>query len=165
MRRQPALAVTLFQLVRARLVHFRNQAEVQGETAFPTATTVLAGNGRMFNRKSHVVRDEQIEVAIAIVVHETAPRSPAWLITQEPGCFCYIGECAVAIVTVKNILSKPGAKDIVKSVVVVVSNADSAGPSDRVQPCLFGYVRKCPVAIVLVQAISSAFGCALQART
>src|SRR5258708_152227 len=130
----------------------------------PTATTVLTRDQRVFQRKSYVVRNEQIEVPIAIVVHEAASGPPALLIAQKAGCLRHISECSIAVVAVENVLSKPGTKDVIKTIVVIVANANSAGPSNRVQSRLFCYVRKCAVPVVLIQSISCSFRCTFEAR-
>src|SRR5690242_2325621 len=132
--------------------------------SLPPAVRVLTGRGCVFKRKAHVVGNEKIQTSIAVVVHEGASGSKPWLLAPQPGRFGHIGESAVAIVAVKRVLSKIREKNIVKAVVVVISDAHSGGPAERPQACFIGHVRKCAVAIVLVQAIGSALGSPSEAR-
>src|SRR6267143_85174 len=75
-----------------------------------------------------------------------------------------IDESSVAVIAIKRVLPKTGAKDIVKAVVVVVCNTDSTGPSKRTQACFYRNIGKCPVPVIHVQSIGRAFGSATQAR-
>src|SRR5579862_4374230 len=80
------------------------------------------------------------------------------MVTPKPRLFGYISECSVAVVAVEDILPVSRAEDIVKSVIVVVADADTAGPPNRVQTCFFRDVGKCAVAVVFVESICGAFG-------
>ena len=39
----------------------------------------------MFERQTHIVGDKQIEIAVAVIVQESATRAPARLIIPKPG--------------------------------------------------------------------------------
>src|ERR1700740_3563050 len=93
---------------------------------------------------------------IAIVIHERAARAKPWLLVPEPSRFGHIRESSVAIVAVKRVLAEIGAKNIVKAVVVVVADANSACPPNRPQARFIRRIRKCSVSIILVQAVRCA---------
>ena len=98
--------------------------------AFPIAGRVLAGRGGMFERKSDVVGNEEVEMPVAVVVQECAASAPSCRTRlQKSGCFGDIGERAITIVAVQAVLSEVGAEDVVEAVVVVVGNADSIRPA------------------------------------
>src|SRR6266849_3525267 len=118
--------------------------------AFPIAIGVLSGNRRMFERETHIVGDEQVKVPVKVVIQETASRSPSRLTVQKPSSLRHIRESSIPIIAVENILSEVAAKNIFKSVVVVVPDADSRSPTYRVQAGLFRNVSECPVTMVLV---------------
>ena len=80
------------------------------------------------------------------------------MVTPKPCRFGYIRERSVPIVTVKDILPVGGAEDIIETVVVVVTNAYAAGPSERVQTGLLCDVGECAVAIVFVESIGMPWG-------
>src|SRR4030095_14886584 len=86
--------------------------------AFPVAVAVLSGNGRMLERESHVVGDEQVEVSIPVVIQEAASGSPSRLGVQEARRLGHISEGSVAIVPVENVLAEVGAKEIFETGVV-----------------------------------------------
>ncbi len=77
----------------------------------------------------HVVRDEQIEVAVAVVVQKTAARTPAVFRSSDAGLLGHIGERAVAVVVVEDVAAKVGDEEIVEAVVVVVADTTRLPPS------------------------------------
>src|SRR5215469_12014311 len=131
---------------------------------FPPAVDVFAGGRCIFKRKANVVGNEEVQVSIAVVVHEAAAGAKPWLVVRESGGFGHVGESSVAVVSIESVLPEIGAKDVVKAVVVVVAYTNPAGPADRVQAGFLGDIRERPVAVVLVQPIRRAFGSASQAR-
>src|SRR5215471_179766 len=96
--------------------------------SLPAAVRVFAGRQGIFKRKANVVGNEKVQVSIAVVINERAAGAKPWLIVPEPGRFGYVCESAVAVVAVKRVLPEICEENIVKSVVVVVSDANSGGP-------------------------------------
>src|SRR5579884_1072259 len=86
-----------------------------------------------------------------------------WVRVEKAGGLGHVGERAVAIVAVQNVLSEAGAEDVVEAVIIVVTNAHSAGPANRVQPRFICYIGKRAVAIVFVKTIGCTCGRAFQA--
>ena len=97
----------------------------------------------------HVVGDEQIEPAVAVVVEETAAGAPAAAGARHAGLFGHIGERAVAVVVVEHVPAPIADEQIVEAVVVVVADAASLAPSGMGQPGLLRDVGKGAVAIVV----------------
>src|ERR1700674_1918773 len=124
--------------------------------SFPSTVGVFARSGSIFKGKANVVGNEEVKISIAVIIHEGAARAKPLLIAPKPGGFCYIGESSVSVIAVKHVLPEIGAKDVVKAIVVVISDADSAGPSERPQLCFFRDTRKGPIPIVLIQPIRRA---------
>src|ERR1700757_2996924 len=97
--------------------------------AFPVAVHVFSGDWGVLEGEAHVVGDEQVEVAVAVVIHKAATRAPAGLVVPQPGRLGHIGEGAVTIVAEEAILAVVRAEDIFESVVVVVADTHSGSPS------------------------------------
>src|SRR3954468_20691612 len=82
---------------------------------------VLAANRNLLGIENQVVRHEEIEPAVAIVVDPGATRSVACAFVQEPRLFGDFPERAVAFVMEQDVLPPTGDKDVVESVVIVVA--------------------------------------------
>src|SRR5712692_5767941 len=108
----------------------------------PVAINVFSRHGCVFKREANVVGDEQIKMAIAVVVQKTAPGAPSRLIVPEAGRFGYIAKGSITVVAVKMILSEASAEDILESVVVVIADAHPRGPVHRPQSGFFGDIGK-----------------------
>ena len=76
-----------------------------------------------------VVGDEEIELAVAIVIDEGAARAPARLLACDAGLLADVGEGAVAVVVVENVLAVVGDEQVVAAIVVVVADADALAPA------------------------------------
>jgi hypothetical protein len=76
-----------------------------------------------------IVSDVEVQISIAIIVKKSASRPPTGVAFIGQSCLLGdIGEGAIAIVTIKNILTIISDENILKTVVVIVSNGYSAGP-------------------------------------
>src|SRR5215472_11648301 len=80
---------------------------------------------------------------IAVVINERAAGAKPWLLVPQPGRLGYVRKSAV---------------------VVVVSDANSRSPPERMQTCFLGNICKCPVTIVFVQPVRGAFRGASEPR-
>ena len=76
-----------------------------------------------------VIADEEIEMAVAIVVEEGAAGAPAHAFVVNAGLASDVGECAVAVVVKQNVVSPEAAEQIVPAVVVVVADANAGLPA------------------------------------
>src|SRR5437762_1182644 len=131
----------------------------------PDAAAVLAGCRSFLKGKPHVVGDEKVEMTVAIKVHETATGAPKSLLAPQSRGLGYVGEGAVAIIAVEEVLPKPRNENVVKAVVIVIANANAASPTNRAQSGFFRDICESAIAIVLVKAIGRALGSAFQARS
>src|SRR5229473_2372588 len=106
------------------------------------------GNRRGLQVEIDVVGDEKIEVAVAIVVHESAAGVPALAVSGDAGFFADVCEGAVTVVVVENVFSEVGNEEIVEAVVVVIADANGLPPAGMEQAGFSGDVRESSVAIV-----------------
>src|SRR5579872_4670022 len=95
--------------------------------SLPSAIGIFAGNACTFKGKAYVVRNKEVEVSITVIVQEGTARTEPQLIAPQSGLFGYIRKRSVVVVAIKDILPVRGEKNIVKTVVVVVPDADAAG--------------------------------------
>src|SRR5271170_1759572 len=95
--------------------------------------------------------DEEIEFAVAVVIHESTARGPADIVMPEASLAGDIGEGAVAVVVQKNVMSPKGDEQVDESVVVVIAGADSLPPAHKADACFLRDVRKRAIAIVAVE--------------
>ena len=96
-----------------------------------------------------VIRDEKIDVPVAVVVDESAACVPALAVSSHAGFFANVGEGAVPVVVVENIFSEVGDEEIVEPVVVVVADAHALPPAGMNQTGFGGDVGEGAVTIIL----------------
>ena len=98
----------------------------------------------------HVVRDHEIEFAVAIVIHPGCAGRELVRAPHSRG-LGDVGERAVAVVVKKVTLAQCGDEDVVKPVVVVVSHGNSEAKHGDSQACLARNVGKRAVTVVVVE--------------
>src|SRR5881397_2312145 len=96
-----------------------------------------------------VVRDEQIEFAVAIVVDKRTAGVPAFAVPAHARFVSYIRERAITIVVIKNVLAKVADKEVLEAVIVVIANADPLSPAGVGYASLQSNVGECAVSIIL----------------
>ena len=142
-----SISVVVIQNILAALQSRRpagdHHAFVEARTGF--------GHGRRGQIEIDVVGDEQIELPVAIVVDEGAASVPALAFARHASLLADIGERAVAVVVIQNVLAEVGDEQIVPAVVVVVADANALSPARVRDSGLRGDVGKCAVAIVAEQ--------------
>ena len=121
--------------------------------ALPDASGALAGRGSGGQIEVHVVRDHQIEFAVAVVIDECAARSPRFSRAGDAGFFGDLGEDA-ALVVIEAILSVISNVEIFPAVVVVVSDANALTPAGGGEPGFHGDIGESSVVIVAVEVIA-----------
>ena len=92
------------------------------------------------------------------------PEPQRTAVLQQARLLGDVGERAVAVVAVEDVLAPVGDEEIVEAVVVVVADGDRRRPAGARQAGLRGHVGERAVAIVLVQAVGRAGGRAFEAR-
>src|SRR5882762_5486636 len=96
--------------------------------ALPQAAGVFARGRSVCNVEVRIVRDDQIELPIPIVIHEGTAASPSLSITGDAGCVCHLFEGAVAVV-VQPVFSVVRDVKVFPAVVVVVADARALTPA------------------------------------
>jgi hypothetical protein len=104
-----------------------------GQTTRPAEDAFVVA-GRAFTRardglrvEGDVIRDEQIELAVAIVVEESTPAAEAGLLIPQTRFFGDIGKRSVSVVAVKRVLRPSSDKDVVEAVVVEIGDGYAVG--------------------------------------
>src|ERR1019366_10102984 len=100
-----------------------------------------------------IIGDEEIQVAVPVEIHERAAGSPPVAFVKQARLFSDVGERAVAIVPVEDVLRPAGNEDILETVVVVVSNGYAAEPAQTSQAGWPGDLGEGAVAAVFVEAV------------
>src|SRR5579883_864428 len=112
---------------------------------------VLSARGHPGLVEHHVVRDEQVEPAVAVVIDPRAAAAVADARVQQAGAFGHIGEGAVAVVVEQQVLAPAGDEKIVEAVVIVIPDGDAGGPHGAAQAGFFGDIGERAVAMVAVE--------------
>src|SRR5438067_2368471 len=114
--------------------------------ALPGTVEVRTWLWNFRNIEINVVGDEEIEVAIAVVVQKRAASPPSGVLVVQSGFFGDVSKGSVAVVPIKFVLTVVGAEQVLKSVIVIVPNAYGGRPSGGRQTGRFCYVGEGPVA-------------------
>src|ERR1043165_1084202 len=88
----------------------------------------LAKLRQMIHVKINIVRDEQVQFAVIVIIKKCSARRPTR--SANTGLLSYISKAAVAVVVIQMVLSQASHKEIVKTVVIVVSNCHAHSPTN-----------------------------------
>ena len=121
--------------------------------AFPIAVDARARFGHLLKIELKIIGNEEVQIAVAVVIQKGASRTPAHFRTSQSSFLRDVFESTVSLVAVEAVLAIVGAENIFVSVVVVVADAHSIGPADSFKSRLFGYVGKGSISIVFVKSI------------
>src|SRR6266581_3982012 len=88
--------------------------------ALPQAARVFARRRGVCKVEVRIIRDDQIEPPIPIVIHEGAAASPSLSITSNARCVCHLFESAMAVV-VEPFFPVVRDVEVFPSVIVVVA--------------------------------------------
>ena len=97
--------------------------------AFEITPRVLSRWRDFVEIENEIVGEEQVEASIAVVVHPGAACAPAIAEVQQACRLRHVGESAVAVVAIQNVLRPAGDENVVAPVVVVVGDGHAAGPA------------------------------------
>ena len=100
--------------------------------ALPDARRTIARSRRRREIEVNIIRDNQVELAVAIVVNERATAAPRLARSADSSLVGHIGEDAV-IVVVEAVLAVIGDVQVFPSIVVVVADANPLSPASRVR--------------------------------
>ncbi len=102
-----------------------------------------------------IVGNEQIQVAVAIIIEKSTSGSPAKIsFVQQPRLTRNIRKRTVSVVSVEHILTVIRDEDVFETIVVIVTNSYPARPTRAQQAGLLRDIGKCAVSIVFVQAVA-----------
>ena len=99
----------------------------------------------------NVVRDEQIQIAVAVIIGPAARARPARVSDARlPG---HLGEGPVAVIPVEHVRPEVGQIDVRVAVPVVIRNARAHAPAAKGDAGMLRNVGEGPVALVVVQTV------------
>src|SRR6185437_7600663 len=131
--------------------------------AFPVAVRGGTWFWKRVQIERQVVGDEKIQMAVAIIIDPGAAGPPQLRRLDKACFFRHVGECAIPVVAVEDVLAPVSDEEVFEAIVVVVANGNGARPSFANKPGLFGDIGESAVAVVLIKAIGRALRRALQA--
>ena len=99
----------------------------------------------------YVIAYEEIEMAVAVVIEESAARAPANVVVVYTGFFGDVGEGAVTVVVKQNVVTPEAAEEVVPAIVIVIADTNTSLPTGARESGPFRDVGKCPVAIIFVE--------------
>ena len=154
----PARSLTSVN-VPSPLLWYRRQALLRkaAGTAKDGHAAAIAGrirtaDGNFVRVESYVVVDEEIQLAVAIVVDPGAAGSVTRAGMGKPRLLGHVRERAVAVVVKQDVLAPAGDEEIVEAVVIVIADRDPGGPDAAAEARARGHVAERAVAIVAIQA-------------
>src|SRR5262245_36787377 len=109
--------------------------------------------GRGLEVEVDVIGDEEVEVAVLVVIDEGRAAPPSGLQARHADLLRYVREHALAVVFIKRVPAVVRNEKVVEAVVVVIADADRLPPPRASQPRLFGHVGESPVTVVAVETI------------
>ena len=124
--------------------------------AFPQAVDAFAGRGRGGDVEVHVIRDHEVEMAVAVVVHEGAAGAPGLAGAGDTGFVADVGESAVAVVVVQHVVAVVSDIQVDVAVVVVVTDAHALSPAGVSEACFRRDIGEGAVVIVAVEMAGGA---------
>ncbi len=120
--------------------------------ALPHARSPLPRERRGRDIKIHVVCNHQIQLAVPVVVHERASRSPCLFRSSNASFVTHVLKYSV-IIAEQTVVPVVRDVEIVPTIVVVIADAHSLPPPSRFQSRHFRHVGKRAVVIVVVKMI------------
>ncbi len=107
----------------------------------------------MVDVEIHIVGNEQIQLAVVIVINEGRASRPTGIV--HPSGLRYIRKCAVAVILEEAVWPKASYIQIIKPVIIIIAGGDSHSPTDVPDVGLVRYISKRAVTVVVIE---SAFG-------
>src|SRR5580704_10546558 len=105
-----------------RSMHKSARSAFDGD-AFPIAIDVVAGFGHALEIEIDIVGNEEIKMAVAVVIDEGCAGTPARFLAYQSRGLRHVGESAVAVVAIEFVLSPIRNEEILEAVVVVIADA------------------------------------------
>ena len=125
--------------------------------AFPLAVLVAARLWNGFLVEDDVVGDEQVEIAVTIVIEKRATGPPAPARCRKAGLLGPVFERPVPLVAIEHVVSEVGHQQIGVPVVVVIGGADALTPARAGQTSPPGDILKRAVSLIAIEVIDRLF--------
>src|SRR5690349_16625096 len=136
---------------------------VHGDS-LPGAIGVLAGLGEFLQGRTEIVRDEKIQVPVAVVIDPTASGAVTDNTLRETCAFGYVGKSSVPVVVIEHVVPVVGDEQVVETVIVVIADSNGGRPTGTVQSGFRGDIGKTAIPVVLVKTVGGSRRIALQPR-
>ena len=148
---QPGLCRSVFKLAIAEVVpQAHRRAFVRLRRAIRLVRSVERAIDVALRSPLHVVGDDQVELAVAVVIH---PRRAGAELVRAPHArgLGDVGECPVAVVVEQVALPKRRDEDVVEAIVVVIADRRAHAEQRDGQSRLRGHIGERAVAIVVIE--------------
>ena len=122
-----------------------------GGDTFPLAETHVVGGGNLVRVQLDEIAYEKIEVAVPVIIEESAASAPTDVLLGKARLMGNIGKGAIAVVMKENVMAPEATKQVVPSIIVEIAHADAGLPTGTPEPRLFSNIGKGAVTVVLVQ--------------
>src|SRR5439155_15534733 len=99
----------------------------------------------------HVIGYEQVQLAVLVVIQKRTACAPPHRFVQQPRLLSNVTKSAIPIVSIENILTVIGDKQIVVSVVIIVSHAGPLPPARAKQLGVSSHIRKGSILVIVVE--------------
>jgi hypothetical protein len=109
-------------------------------SSFPLALAGLARVRRVVQVEVHIMDNDKIQKPVSVEVEERAACTPARFWGKQPPLLGLILECAIAEISIENVLSPLGDEQVRVTMIVYVSDTDPLSPSGGLDSCLVGNV-------------------------
>src|SRR6267154_3031817 len=98
-------------------------------SSFPLALAGLARVRRVGKVEVHIMDDNQIQKSVSIEIEERAACTPAWFWRKQPALLGLVLECAIAKISIENVLSPLCNEQVRITMIIYVSDTDPLPPS------------------------------------
>src|SRR5579864_274280 len=142
-----AIAVIMIKRIYTRLESARPAHYVD---ALPLAPASVSRPWHRVVAEVHVTHHENINFAVAVVVHKATTGAPLVVRGLKPGLGRHIGKRPIPVVVIQRILSPIRDQQIEIAVIVVVADTPALSPTWPCQPSVRRNVGKCPVMVVVI---------------
>src|SRR5207302_3949029 len=97
--------------------------------AFPGAVRVFTGLGQLFECCVEIVGYKQVQRAVVVIVDPGAAGAVARGGLAQSGLVGHIRERSIAVIVIKHILTVVSDKDVVETIIVVVTHSHCRSPA------------------------------------
>ena len=106
----------------------------------------------MIDVEIYIVGNEQVQLAVVIVIQEGRARGPTGI--ADVGALSNVRKRAVSVILEEMIWPQAGYVEIVKAIIIIVTNCDPHPPADISDARLVRYICKRAVAVIVIESAS-----------